>query len=107
MWSRCWDSEATPARGPIAESIDNPGGGLHAEVAGEQDRFELFESLLVDHAGERGDAFKLGGEGFAGAGDRVFHAIEADGLAHAPEEAPALFAFLFLRLGFFRFFVPE
>ena len=51
---------------------------MDAEVAGEQGGLEIFEGLLVDGAGEGGDAFDFGGERLAGA---------RDGLLHAGEEA--------------------
>ena len=64
--------------GAVAQGFEDRGGGLDAEIAGEERGFEVFEGGLVDGAGEGGDAFDFGGERLAGA---------RDGLLHAGEEA--------------------
>ena len=64
------------AEGALAQGVENGGGGLHAQVAGEQRGFQIFERALVHGAGEGGDAFDLGGERLAGARDRLLHAVE-------------------------------
>jgi len=43
------------AKGAVAQGFEDGGGGLDAEIAGEQGFFKMLEGLLVDGAGERGD----------------------------------------------------
>src|ERR1035441_420222 len=49
----------------VAQGVEDGVGGLHAEGAGEQRGFEVLEGLLVDDAGERGDAVDFGRERLA------------------------------------------
>ena len=80
--------------GAFAEGIEDFGGGLHADVAGDERGFKLFQIALVHRAGHGDDVFDFGVEGLAGARDRLLHAVEEAGL---------LFVFLLL-LWFFGFF---
>ena len=52
--------------GAVAERVEDGGGGLHAEVAGEQRGFEIVEGAFVDGAGESGEVGDFGGEASRG-----------------------------------------
>lgn len=60
----------------IAEGIKDGGGGWHAEIAREENRFKIVESGFVDSASESGEIGDFGGEGLAGARDGLAHAVE-------------------------------
>jgi len=62
--------------GAVAEGVEDGGGGGDAEVAGEKRGFEFFESAFVDGAREGGEVGDFLGEAFAGARDRLTHAVE-------------------------------
>ncbi len=64
------------AEGALAEVFHDEGGGGCAEVCGEEDGLQADEGGLVDFAGERDDGADGLGEGLAGAGDRLLHAVE-------------------------------
>ena len=64
------------AEGALAEVLHDEGGGGSAEVGGEEERLEVDEGGLVDLAGEGDDRADGLGEGLAGAGDRLLHAVE-------------------------------
>src|SRR5205809_1046413 len=59
-----------------AEVFHDNGGGGGTEVGGEEEGFEIEESGFVDFAGEGDDGADGFGEGLAGAGDRLLHAVE-------------------------------
>ena len=46
--------------GAVAQGVEDGGGGLHPQVAGDERRFQLFERRFVDRAGERNEVFDLG-----------------------------------------------
>jgi hypothetical protein len=48
------------AAGAVAQGVEDGGGGLDAEVAGQQRGFKVFEGGFVDGAGEGDDAFDFG-----------------------------------------------
>ncbi len=64
------------AEGALAEVFHDDGGGGGAEVGGEEERLEVDEGGFVDLAGEGDDGADGLGEGLAGAGDRLLHAVE-------------------------------
>ncbi len=64
------------AESALAKVFEDEGGGGAADVGGEQDGFEAGEGGLVDLAGEGDDGADGLGEGLAGAGDRLLHAVE-------------------------------
>ena len=64
------------AVGALAEVFEHDGGGGGADVGGEEDGLEVGDGGLVDLAGEGDDGGDGFGEGFAGAGDRLLHAVE-------------------------------
>ena len=64
------------AEGALAKVFHDEGGGGGAEVGGEEERLEVDEGGLVDLAGEGDDGADGFGEGLAGAGDRLLHAVE-------------------------------
>ncbi len=67
------------AAGAVTQSVQNPGGGLHAEIAGKQCCFKTFQSGFVDGSGEGDDAFDLGRKRLPGAGNGLLHAVEKAG----------------------------
>ena len=81
------------ALGALAQGVEDLGRGLHADVARDQRRFEIFEGRFVDRAGQGDDVFNLRSEGLARARDSLLHAAEEAG-----------FLFFFLLLWFFGFF---
>ena len=68
-------------RRALAEVGDDFGGGGGADVGGEEREFEVVEGSVVDFAGEGDDGGDRLGKRFAGAGDRLLHAVEEAGLA--------------------------
>ena len=62
--------------GTLAEALENEVGRGMAEIGGKQGGFKGRDGRFVDVAGERDDVGDLFGEGFAGTGDRLLHAIE-------------------------------
>ncbi len=64
------------AEAALAEVFDDLRGGGGADVGGEQDGVEVGERGGVDLAGEGDDGADGLGEGLAGAGDRLLHAVE-------------------------------
>src|SRR6202035_44741 len=64
------------AEGALAKVFHDDGGGGGAEVGGEEEGFEIEESGFVDLAGEGDDGADGLGEGLAGAGDGLLHAVE-------------------------------
>ena len=64
------------AEGDVAELGDDLLGGAGADIRGEQGELEVVERGLVDFAGEGDDGGDGAGEGLAGAGDRLLHAVE-------------------------------
>jgi len=60
----------------VAQSFEDCGGGLHAEVAREQRRFELLERAFVHDARQGGQVGDFGRERFARARDRLPHFVE-------------------------------
>ena len=81
------------AAGALAECVQNLGGRLHADVAGDERGFQFLQVAFVHRAGHGDDVFDLRSERFAGARNRLLHAVEEAGL---------LFLVLLL-LGFFGF----
>jgi hypothetical protein len=64
------------AESALAEVLHDESSGGCAEVGGEEERLEMDEGGLVDLAGEGDDGADGLGEGLAGAGDRLLHAVE-------------------------------
>ena len=64
------------AEGALAEVLHDDGCGGAADVGGEEERLEAGEGGFVDFAGEGDDGADGLGEGLAGAGDRLLHAVE-------------------------------
>jgi hypothetical protein len=64
------------AQGSLAEAFHDDSGGGGAEVGGEEHGLKRVERGLVDLAGEGDDGADGLGEGLAGAGDRLLHAVE-------------------------------
>ena len=64
------------AEGALAEVLHDECGGGSAQVCCEQQRLEVDQGGLVDFASEGDDGADGLGEGLAGAGDRLLHAVE-------------------------------
>ncbi len=64
------------AEGALAEVFHDDGGGGGTEVGGEEEGFEIDEGGFVDFSREGDDRADGLGEGLAGAGDRLLHAVE-------------------------------
>jgi hypothetical protein len=68
------------AEGALAEVFHDEGGGGGAEIGREKKRFEIEEGGLVDFSREGDDGADGLGEGLAGTGDRLLHAVEETAL---------------------------
>ena len=75
--------------GAFAESLEDLGRGLHADVAHDERGFEFFEGRLVDFAGESDDVVDARGKGLAGARDGLAHAREKAGFLGVDSSSPA------------------